>query len=207
METLKQALAFPLYLTALWLLWVLGRQLDSDAVSLVILGGIAIVFAYWIRQRRYILSKVITIATVALIAFIVWANHNNSTNTGNSTAKTTADEYWQGYSEELLNELRRQGKPVFINVTADWCITCIANERLVLTGNTLSFMRDRNIELIKADWTNYNPAITKLLQDYGRSGIPLYLLFPPGIDTKAQILPQILTPAGFRNTVEGMGSL
>ena len=109
--------------------------------------------------------------------------------------------------DRLLTELRRQGKPVFINVTADWCITCLANERLVFTDDTLSFMRDNNIHLIKGNWTNYNPAITQLLKNYGRSGIPLYLLFPPETNVRARILPQILTPTMFRNAIEDMGSL
>ena len=204
METLKQALAFPLYLTALWLLWVLGRQLNSDAISLVLLGGIVIIFAQWIKQDRHtLLSRVITIATIAFIAGIIWINHHKTTaDTETVITETVDDQYWQSYSEEKLGELRRQGKPVFINVTADWCITCLANERLVLTDDTLSLMQDSGIHLMKADWTNYNPAITQLLQNYERNGIPLYLLFPAGADAKATILPQILTPAGFRNTIE-----
>ena len=207
METLKQALAFPLYLTALWLLWVLGRQLDSDAVSLVIFGGIAIVFAYWVHQKGYWLSRVITVATLVLIIFITWTNnHKTTANSSTAVTKTAInDDHWRVYSQELLTELRQQGKPVFINVTADWCITCLANERLVLTDNMLSFMRDRNIELIKADWTNYNAQITQLLQNYGRSGIPLYLLFPADANAEAVILPQILTPSGVRKAIENAG--
>jgi thiol:disulfide interchange protein DsbD len=206
MESLKQALAFPLYLTALWLLWVLGRQLDSDAVSLVILGGIFIVFANWMHQRKYLLSRVVIIAAGIAVIFIAWNNnHTPTTNTQASMTKAARDNNWQVYSEELLTELRRQGKPVFINVTADWCITCLANERLVFTDDTLSFMRDNNIHLIKGNWTNYNPAITQLLKNYGRSGIPLYLLFPT--NARARVLPQILTPTMFRNAIEDIGSL
>jgi len=99
---------------------------------------------------------------------------------------------WEAYSPERLSQLRAEGKPVFINLTADWCITCLANERVALSSAAFYQALDTNdITYLKGDWTDSDPEITALLNEYQRSGVPLYLLFPKG-EGKAQILPQIL---------------
>jgi thiol:disulfide interchange protein len=110
----------------------------------------------------------------------------------NDTPKTSR---WQAYSPELVTTLRAEGKPVFINLTADWCITCLANERFALgTAAVQSAFDDQKVVTLKGDWTNTDPEITHLLNEYGRSGVPLYLWFPAGHIGQAEILPQLLTP-------------
>jgi thiol:disulfide interchange protein DsbD len=116
---------------------------------------------------------------------------------------TSATANAQPFTPERLASLRASGKPVFVDATAAWCITCLVNEKAVLSqpGVKTAF-KDRKVEYLIADWTNRNEAITKLLSDNGRSGVPLYLYYAPGAD-KPVILPQILTEAGVLDAMKG----
>jgi len=199
METFKQALAFPLYLTAVWLLWVLSRQLGADAAMLIILGGLAIVFIFWLGQRASSIGRITGLLTIALIIFMSWNSHQQPT-----VEKIQTASEWEPYDEERLRSLRQQGKAVFINMTADWCITCLANEKLVFTEATIEVMKRKDITLIKGDWTNYDPRITLLLEKYDRGGVPLYLLFPANADADAILLTQILSPSKFKMEIDAI---
>ncbi len=200
METFKQAVAFPLYLTSAWLLWVLGRQVGTDGIILVIIGAIGIVFAFWLAQRKPNLSTVTTIASVIIAASIIWATHHKPTISSQQTSLN--NEFWQPYTPTGLSSLRQQGEAVFVNLTADWCITCKVNEKLVFTPTTLEKMKNKRIHLLQGDWTNYNAEITSLLEEYGRGGVPLYLLFPAEQNAKAIVLPQILRPSSFNQLID-----
>ncbi|WP_231759315.1 protein-disulfide reductase DsbD family protein [Microbulbifer elongatus] len=196
MDTLKQLLAFPMYLTAVWLLWVLGRQTGSDGVALVLAGAVAIAFALWLwpaasdDRKRWLRSGV----AAAAIAGAAWVLPNLVTATGQVTQSKS--DYWQTYTPEALQEARNAGRPVLINMTAAWCITCLANEKVVLSSDAIkAAIGDMGITALKGDWTNQDPQITELLARYGRSSVPLYLLFPAG-GGEPQILPQILTRDG-----------
>ncbi len=193
MDTLKQLLAFPIYLTALWLLWVLGHQAGSDAIVTLLLGALLFGFALWLRQHkpagtvaRTAINIVATIAVVLALALpfsVVKSNANRNTNT----------DHWQAYSAATLTQLRADGRGVFINLTADWCVTCLTNEAVVLSTNEIEqAFKTYNIATLKGDWTNGDPAITELLQQYQRSGVPLYLWFAPNNTDRAVILPQLL---------------
>jgi thiol:disulfide interchange protein len=191
METFKELLAFPLYLTALWLLWVLGRQTSVDTLVVVGAGAVAIAFGFWMAKRpasgkwKWLKQAVIISAWVVA----VWAPMHALTNPPQVSR-------WQPYSPELLASLRAEGKPVFVNLTADWCLTCLANERFALnTDEVDALFNELQVVTLKGDWTNTDPHITQLLNEYGRSGVPLYLWFPGGQPGKAEILPQLLTPA------------
>lgn len=190
MERFKELLAFPLYLSATWLLWVLGRQAGSDTVAAVICGIVLILFSLWLLKlnkaspasRFMITAAVIILVIIALI--LPWQTNKSSNN---------SDAVWQPYSAATLQSLRNNGQAVFVNLTADWCITCLANEKLALSSDQfIATLQANNITYLKGDWTNYNPAITKLLNQHHRSGVPLYLFYPEGAE-EPQILPQILT--------------
>ncbi|MDX2464289.1 MAG: protein-disulfide reductase DsbD [Porticoccus sp.] len=185
MERFKEFLAFPLYLSAAWLLWVLGRQTGSDTVSAVICGIVLILFSIWLlKVRKNSLTIAIAITTVTLALLLPWQTNRNHDN---------QDAPWQPYSEAALQELRSNGHAVFINLTADWCITCLANEKLALSSEKfLATLKEQNITYLKGDWTNYNPEITQLLNRHHRSGVPLYLFYPEGTG-QPMILPQLLT--------------
>ena len=189
MDTLKQFLAFPLYLTAIWLLWVLGRQAGIDVVIAVCVGALAIVFAAWLLKRsdrggwRKGARRTVAVAAWILAVLIPWQLITQEPET----------ERWQPYSPERLSELRAEGRPVFVNLTADWCLTCLANERMTLhTAVVEAAFDEYQVATLKGDWTNQSPKISALLEEYGRSGVPLYLWFPAGETGPAQVLPQIL---------------
>lgn len=194
MDTFKQALAFPLYLTSIWLLWVLSRQLGANAAMLVVLCCLGIIFVYWLATKSASVTKIATVAAFVLAGLVTW-NITKLEPMEAGTSSVVSD--WEPYSAERLTELRSAGEPVFVNMTADWCITCKVNENVVFTDSNIEKMKSHNIHLIKGDWTNYDPEITKLLEQYDRGGVPLYLLFPAKTGEEPQVLPQILTQSMF----------
>ena len=204
METLKQLLAFPMYLTAVWLLWVLGRQTGSDGVALVLAGAVAIAFALWLwpsatdNSKRWLRGGF----AAAAVAGAIWILPNLNTAAGAVTQAGKSD-YWQDYSPEALETARADGRPVLINMTAAWCITCLANEKVVLSSEAIkTAVGDLGFTALKGDWTNQDPQITELLARYGRSSVPLYLLYPAGRG-EPLILPQILTRDGLLTAMRG----
>lgn len=198
METLKELLAFPLFLSAAWLLWVLTNQAGSGAMIAVCVGVIAIAFALWILRRPATGTTKLIYGFLAIFAvFAALAAPYKA------LKSSEQDKRWQAYSPELLADLRAQNRPVFIDVTADWCITCLANERSTLGQESVTQLFDsENIATLKADWTNANPEIKDLLQQYGRIGVPLYLWFPAGHKGPGVVLPQILTTSSVMGTIK-----
>ncbi len=188
METLRQLLAFPLLLTALWLLWVAGRQTGSDGLVAILCGALALGFAIWLWQHQPRRRWQQVIAIAALLAAL-WPLASLE-----STPARASDKHdWQPYSDQRLQELLQQRQAVFVNLTADWCITCLANEKSALdTDATVAAFRKAGIVRLKGDWTNYNPEITRLLAQFDRSGVPLYLLYSGAPGRQPLILPQIL---------------
>jgi len=191
METLKEVLAFPLYLSAIWLLWVLTNQTSSNMMAGVCVGAVAIAFACWISQHESSRLQTITYKLLAIAALVIAIALPHQLLQKSQTASR-----WQPYSPELLQELRSQGRPVFIDLTADWCLTCLANERVTLSKTDVETAFDAHkVATLKGDWTNRDTQISALLEEYGRSGVPLYLWFPANRSGKADVLPQLLTPA------------
>ncbi|WP_347332405.1 protein-disulfide reductase DsbD family protein [Marinimicrobium locisalis] len=189
MDTLKQLLAFPLYLTSVWLLWVLGRQAGANAVAAVGVGAVAIAFAGWLltRQPRSSIARWSRYSLVALAwisaLLLPWQTLNSD----------AEESQWEPYSPDRLAELRREGEPVFVNLTADWCVTCLTNEKVTLSTDEVESAFDRlGATTLKGDWTRRDPTITALLEEYGRSGVPLYLWFPANHSGPGIVLPQIL---------------
>ena len=184
MDTFKQFLAFPLYLTAVWLLWVAGRQTSMDVAAAVVVGLILLVMGIWLwKLSARPAGKLLAVAVLgAALAAPVSTLSDNHKDTG-----------FEVYSPELLSQLRAEGQPAFINLTADWCITCLVNERVALgSGKVAELMEEQGIVYIKGDWTNSDPEITALLNSFQRSGVPLYLVYPRGLG-EPQVLPQILS--------------
>jgi thiol:disulfide interchange protein DsbD len=202
METFKQLLAFPLLLTAIWLAWIFSRQTSSDQTSLLLCGALALSFALWLSQRLNHNLKVRGLRALLIVSSLAAALYplGNTTTHKLSSDSRTVD--WQAYTDQRLAELRADSTPVFINLTADWCITCLANEKLVLSHDVVKqAFTAAGITKLKGDWTNYNPEITKLLAQHGRNGVPLYLLYPADNQQQPQILPQILRKADLLDTI------
>lgn len=183
METLKQLLAFPLYATAIWLLWVAGRQTGVNTMAVALCGALLLALGLWLwRYRGW--RRGLALACVIGAVFI-----GTGLPSENSQAKN--DKPW---TEQQLTDVRGSNQAVFVDVTADWCITCIANERAVLQNDEVSAaFIDNGVAYMVADWTHYNPKIGEYLQKYGRNGIPFYIVYPADQSREPIILPQILT--------------
>jgi thiol:disulfide interchange protein len=201
MDNLKQLLAFPLYLSAIWLLWVFGRQTSVSGMAALCAGALAIAFGCWLLGREakglwQLVRRTSIVTSWMLAIMLVWQGSKSGESA--STAQR-----WQTYNPTLVASLRAEGRPIFINLTADWCLTCLANERIALHTNAVEQVFDElNVATFKGDWTNTDPKITALLQEYGRSGVPLYLWFPAGSTNKAAVLPQLLTKDIVINTMK-----
>ncbi|WP_373998932.1 protein-disulfide reductase DsbD family protein [Bdellovibrio bacteriovorus] len=191
MEKLKEFLAFPLFATVLWLLWVLSHQVTI--ASLLFLLGIYLIIALWIwtsRQVRNERWKQILLLLGFLFSFAVLVLMPQESVT---SMKASQSEAWKTFSQESIAEDIAQGKAVFIDFTAAWCITCQVNKKLVLhTSEIQSAFTANAVQLYQADWTDKNPAITEALAGYGRNSLPLYVYYAAG-SNKPQILPEILT--------------
>ena len=199
METLKQALAFPMFAAAAWLVWVLSVQTGSAGVALVLGGLVLLAFGLWLGERTRGLHSArrrwgLAATSVALVAALYLGVATDrlavpTLSEGEQSASGLASE---PYSPERLGAARDERRPVFVNMTAAWCITCLVNERVALSTSDLArTFADSGVLYLKGDWTNRDPAITAYLADHGRNGVPLYVFYPP--DGDPQVLPQILT--------------
>ena len=184
MDSFKQFLAFPLYLTAVWLLWVAGRQTSTDVAATAVAGLVLLVMGLWLWKQST--KPVVKLTSIAVLASALAAPYMAL-----EQGREKAD--FEVYSPQRLAELRASGQPVFINLTADWCITCLVNERVALGSDKVkALISDSGVVYLKGDWTNSDAQITELLTSFRRSGVPLYLLYPKG-PGEPVILPQILT--------------
>jgi len=198
MQTFRQVLAFPLYLTAVWLLWVLGNQVGNNGVALVVAACVLLAFACWLWQIRHNSKGVWRHVKTALVLLSVGVALSVLVSPllqrGDSLAVIDADAGYEAYTAARLSELRAEGKPVFVNMTASWCITCLVNEKVALSSDAvIAALDDKEVTYLKGDWTNNDPAITEVLRQYETAGVPLYLLFPSDAAKPAEVLPQILT--------------
>ncbi len=198
MERFRQFLAFPMYATAAWLAWVLSLQAGDGALLAALAGAILIAFGLWAwsaarnagARGRRVAAAFALLALAGAAALVAWAERG--TPARNTAA---ADARWTPFDPDRLAAARREGRPVFVNFTAAWCVTCIVNEKMVLTGDAVwDAMKKKGIVAMKADWTRRDPAITRALAALGRNGVPVYALYPPG-DGAPALLPQILTEA------------
>ena len=215
MDTLKQVLAFPMYLTAVWLVWVLAKQRGADAVGWVLGGAVLLALGLWAWETARFKSGALrgfALAIAAAGVAVLWpvqqlpsarelaaaeaAGHGgdaSASNVGSAPARAAADGSVP-YSAEALAALRAEGRVVFVNMTADWCVSCKANERAVLSTDAFAAARDAaNAVYMKGDWTDVDPAITAYLQQYGAVGVPFYAVYPAG-GGEPEILPNLLTP-------------
>ena len=190
METFKQFMAFPMWASALWLLWVLSSQVGDQEVIQVLLGALLITTGLWLIEKnnseKNWVKWLMRLPFLLLFIFSLWLI---------PTSYSDLDESKQDqltYTPQLLDDLREENSLVFLNFTADWCITCKVNEAVALKTTKVSkLLADKNITYMEADWTRKDPIISSTLEQYGRTGLPLYLLFPSKGDPL--ILPEILT--------------
>ncbi len=200
METLKQFLAFPLLATVVWLVWVASFQAGPQAVAAILMMLVLLAFAAWARGRwsgpvaRAVGTAAVAVA--ALLAVTIRPVEEPSSSGPGAAAASTSGLAWEAFSPARLAELRAAGKPVFVDFTAAWCVTCQVNKKVALeTAEVIDKMRKLGVVPVRADWTRPDPEITRALQEFGRDGVPLYVLYSGRRDDPPRILPQILTPA------------
>jgi thiol:disulfide interchange protein DsbD len=198
MVRLRQAMAFPMYATAAWLLWVLAQQAGEAGLRLALAGAVLVGLVAWLAglhqhgAGRSWWPRGVALAALAGLAGLMLNLHGAAPAAppeapGGAQAKSA-----EPYSAERLSSLRAAGKPVFVNMTAAWCITCLVNERTTLsTAAVQQAMREHKVVYMKGDWTNRDPAITAFLRSFGRDGLPFYVFYAPG--QEPAVLPPVLT--------------
>jgi thiol:disulfide interchange protein/DsbC/DsbD-like thiol-disulfide interchange protein len=199
METFKQAMAFPLYATVAYLIWVIAGQLPDTGLLFVLFGLVLVAMAVWAYGRwnapgasegRARFGK---IACVVLLAAGAW--------TGWPKAASPTDLRWDAWSQDAVDKLRADDRIIYIDFTARWCATCQANERLVFhSDEVLKLIRDKHIATLRGDWTNKDPLITAELAKYHRAAVPFNVIWFPG-RTAPVILPELLTPSIVVNAI------
>jgi thiol:disulfide interchange protein len=199
METLRQLLAFPVYATVAWLVWVLGQQVGPEGLFAALAGLVLVGLAAWSFNAtqaahgggRRAAAGMLAASIAGIAIAFVGVQRDQGVAAGASQPASTAA--YEPFTRARLDELVAARRPVFVNLTAAWCITCLVNERTALSSEAVKqAFAAKNIGYLKGDWTNRNPEITRLLQKHGRSGVPLYLLYADG--GEPVVLPQILTP-------------
>lgn len=205
MERTKQVLAFPMYAATVWLVWVLAQQAGANAVLIALGGIVALAFAAWLydttRNTRPGTERIGTVGaliTLLLTLFVGYSSVNISSQTDDTETNNLAvhaNRNWEPYSAERLKSLLTEGKPVFLNFTASWCISCLVNEKVALSHSDVKdAFKTTGITYLKGDWTKRDAEITAILTQFGRSGVPLYAFYPAGNNSKPVELPQVLTP-------------
>lgn len=183
MVTLRQALSLPLFLTVIWLLWVAGRQTSIDTFAGLLVACVLLGMGLWWSNSSG-LKRLISLLTLLLCAGATY---------GSLTLERTESTNAPTFSRSHLAETTSGTSPVFVDVTADWCITCIANEKAVLeTASIQQAFQQQGVIYYVIDWTNYDPAVAEFLEEFQRNGIPFYLVYP-GNNRPPKVLPQILT--------------
>ena len=211
MDKLKQLLAFPLFGTAIWLLWLLHKRSSDEVLFLTIIGGLIIFFAVWMFsvsreacKKHWISTRYAALALLFATAWILpYQYYRNFYNKDHAQHKTTTSGFWKTFSETEILARQENGQAVFVDVTADWCLTCKANEQLVLASEDVKLLFNKyNVYPMKADWTAQDEYITEFLEKFGVAGVPLYVFFPPAKNSTPIILPNILTQSKVIETVK-----
>lgn len=200
METMKQIMGFFLLATVVWLYWVLASLVSTNTLTFVLAAFLLIGIAVWILGRWDTLSRATSVrwrGRVAALIFIAAAlstGFQNIEALDHSQTPSSTHREWETFTPERLAELRAQGKPVFIDFTAKWCLTCQVNKLNVLHKSRVTdAFREKGVVLMTADWTDENEIITKELARHGRQSVPLYVLYPRDPAGEPVILPEILT--------------
>lgn len=184
MGTLRRLLAFPMFATVAWLVWILGQQsgIDGAGTLLALLVCLAaIVWAFTLRGRTRLVIATVLIAFTAVLTGAIGRNLLQVVEPAKLAAASTANQRWQPWSAERVSELSSAGQPVFIDFTAAWCVTCQYNKKRTLAdADVLADFDAKKVAMLRADWTRRDPAITAALTALGRSGVPVYVLQAPG---------------------------
>ncbi|MBB2203897.1 protein-disulfide reductase DsbD family protein [Gluconacetobacter takamatsuzukensis] len=214
MDILRQGLAFPILATCVWLMWVLALQAGATAIAVLGTGLVLVGLAAWLtglaqgmamqdgpaRQIRLCRALALTALAVAMAMLPGLRAAPAGADTGLVASGPAGTE---PFSPTRLAALQAQGRPVFVDMTAAWCISCLVNERVALSSAPVqAAFRAQHVVYMKGDWTNRDATISAFLESHGRAGVPFYVYYPPG-DAKGRILPQILTSGLVLDALKG----
>jgi thiol:disulfide interchange protein DsbD len=210
METLKQLMSFLVFGSVIWLLWVLGQQVGMNQLALMLFALLFLSLAVWIAGRWPqsravgITAAVIGIAATVYCSAALTPLAASDRQNGSEAALAKGGLKWEAFSPDKLASYRSSGKPVLVDFTAAWCLTCQVNDRVVFHSPEVEQRLNRSdIALLRADWTSYDPVITEWLAKFGRSGIPFYVIYTPGQGSTPVTLPDgLLTPSAFLKSLD-----
>jgi thiol:disulfide interchange protein len=201
MEVFKKFMAFPMFATVAWLVWVLGQQsgIDGAAALLALLVALAmVVWALTLRGRARTLIATFSIAAYALLYWAIGSNVTQSMPENSAPAALASG--WQAWEPGKVDQVLAQGRPVFVDFTAAWCVTCQLNKKTTLgQAEVLADFAAKKVQLLRADWTRRDPAITAALSALGRQGVPVYVLYKPG--SAPVVMSEILTVTDLRGAI------
>ncbi len=215
MTTFRQALAFPMFATAAWLVWVVAQQAGPDAMLAGLFGMLLLGFGAWAlghAERRRWLGRSIAALALAGALLLLRVPQEPGAQAGDGANPASGATMpgpgrsavgWTAFTPALLAEAREQGRPVLVNMTAAWCVTCLVNEGAALSSEVVAArLRERGVLALKGDWTRRDPVITRYLGEFGRSGVPLYVLYPADKAAAPRLLPQLLTESMVLNALD-----
>ncbi len=198
MDVFKKVMAFPMFATVAWLVWVLGQQSGVDGAGALLLLLVGMSMLVWALSLRGRARMVVTILSIAACAVFYWTTGQFITqNMPESASAAPVSAGWQAWEPGKVDQLLAKGQPVFVDFTAAWCVTCQLNKKTTL--NDASVMADfsaKKVQLLRADWTRRDPAITQALAALGRQGVPVYVLYQPG--SAPVVMSEILSVSGMR---------
>jgi len=194
MEVLKQAVSIPIFGTVIWLVWVFNQTAAAGSLVFLLSAFLLLAIAGWILGRWPAKAPATVAALLVLAAAVAvpaWAIHTLTP----TLASRAQDAVWQPFSPQLVAKYRAEGKPIFVDFTASWCLSCQVNERVVLDRPEVqNALKSSGVELIRADWTRHDQTIADALTALGRDGVPTYALYPANPNDPPHLLPEVLTP-------------
>jgi len=203
MEVLRQAVAVPIFATVIWLAWVLASAYGAGVLAALLASFLLLAIAGWFLGRwpakrwSTIVAALILLGVIALAVFgqrLVGESAGKTGQSGNTNLNSVASSGWQPWSADAVSRYQAEGRPVFVDFSAAWCLSCQVNERVALNRPEVQqAFQSANVVLLRADWTRHDEAITQALTTLGRSGVPAYALYVPG-ENNPRLLPEVLTP-------------
>jgi thiol:disulfide interchange protein DsbD len=209
MEVLRQAISVPIFITVIWLAWVVAQAYGAALLAALLSSFLLLAIAGWFLGRwpakrwSTVVAGLILLAVIAVSVFAPGKLAQAAPSSVTSSAPTTQGQ-WEPWSADAVSRYQGQGRPVFVDFTASWCLSCQVNERVALSQPSVQkAFQDANVALLKADWTRHDEAITEALTALDRSGVPAYALYVPG-ESSPRMLPEVLTPGIVTDALAGL---